>query len=198
MHDRIKSRINLTGKRFGRIVITKCFGRIGRLIYWEYVCDCGQVKKSDTGTLNANRIQSCGCLLKEVTGAKNRKTFGESAKNRLLSVYKKGARRRNYEWKLSDEQFSKLIRSNCYYCGICPQNTTEKISPHSFGHIVFNGIDRVDNNKGYFLENCVTCCRNCNLAKHCFSYKEFEQWIKRICEFYNAKNCNDIGYASIA
>jgi 5-methylcytosine-specific restriction endonuclease McrA len=27
------------------------------------------------------------------------------------------------------------------------------------------GIDRIDNNKGYFWENCVPACKECNTSK---------------------------------
>jgi hypothetical protein len=31
--------------------------------------------------------------------------------------------------------------------------------------IEYNGIDRVDNEKGYLVENCVPCCFTCNSLK---------------------------------
>ena len=34
--------------------------------------------------------------------------------------------------------------------------------PHMF---VYNGIDRVDNSKGYTLNNILVCCYDCNTKK---------------------------------
>ena len=35
------------------------------------------------------------------------------------------------------------------------------------------GLDRIDNNKGHILENCVLCCETCNMTRgNRFSYDE--------------------------
>ena len=176
-------RIDLLQKRFDRIVITKKLGLINGLTYWEYQCDCGKIKKASTGTINAGRIKSCGCLKDEIIGERNRKEWGQSAKNRLINIYKKRARKKNFEWSLTNEEFFSLTNLPCKYCGVEPHNTTEKISPNSYGHIVFNGIDRVNSNKGYSIDNCVPCCHSCNLAKCDSSYEEFMVWIDRLVDF---------------
>lgn len=49
---------DLTGKRFGRLVVTKYLGNYR----WECKCDCGNITKVASGHLNASRIRSCGCL----------------------------------------------------------------------------------------------------------------------------------------
>jgi hypothetical protein len=41
----------------------------------------------------------------------------------------------------------------------------------------FNGIDRVDNSKGYILGNCVPCCSWCNRAKADGTLAKFMDWI---------------------
>lgn len=176
-------KFNLVGKRFDRIVVLRETDRKNGLRYWEYQCDCGTIKQADSSTINAGRIKSCGCLMRERIGALNRKASGESAKNRLISIYKKRALKKGFEWELNDKAFFDLTSQSCHYCGTAPTNNTKKISPNSFGHIYFNGIDRIDSNKGYVLENCVPCCHNCNLAKCDFSYEEFLVWLKRITEF---------------
>lgn len=47
------------------------------------------------------------------------------------------------------------------------------------GHFYFNGIDRVDNFKGYTLENSVPCCTICNRAKSNMLYDDFMSYIQR-------------------
>ena len=49
--------IDLTGKRFGRLVVKKilCKNKYGTYI-WECQCDCGNIKEVTTGNLkNKNR-----------------------------------------------------------------------------------------------------------------------------------------------
>ena len=47
-----------------------------------------------------------------------------------------------------------------------------------------NGIDRIDNNLGYTVQNSISCCKKCNYAKHKMSYDEF---IELVTNIYN--NC---------
>jgi hypothetical protein len=77
------------------------------------------------------------------------------------SVYKKRAEERfKGEEMLTEEEFKHLSQKNCHYCG--------KSGP--------NGIDRIDNNKGYAKENCVPCCKHCNYVKGDLSQNDFETW----------------------
>jgi len=40
--------------------------------------------------------------------------------------------------------------------------------------------DRMDNTKGYSLENSVPCCKFCNLTKNDTSFIEFINWIRTV------------------
>jgi hypothetical protein len=71
----------------------------------------------------------------------------------VLNVLKGGARDRQIEWNLTDEDALLLINGDCAYCGIA---TTPKVA---------NGIDRVANEQSYDNPNCVTCCSTCNCMK---------------------------------
>jgi hypothetical protein len=46
--------------------------------------------------------------------------------------------------------------------------------------ILYSGIDRKDNNKGYTLENSVSCCTQCNTAKLNFTTEQFMDWIEKV------------------
>lgn len=43
-----------------------------------------------------------------------------------------------------------------------------------------NGIDRIDNNKGYTIDNVVPCCKMCNQAKNDYTLQEFQDWVEKI------------------
>ena len=81
------------------------------------------------------------------------------------SETKGNARRRNLEFSLPRALFDDLVTDNCFYCGAAPEPV--------------NGIDRVDNARGYVEDNVVTACRWCNRAKDVRSRSEFEAWIQR-------------------
>lgn len=69
---------------------------------------------------------------------------------RRLNTYKKDAKRRGYEWALTDDHALKLFLLPCHYC-----NAFEGL----------NGIDRQNNSLGYVDGNCVPCCETCNFGK---------------------------------
>jgi hypothetical protein len=45
-----------------------------------------------------------------------------------------------------------------------------------------NGIDRMDNTKGYVLGNIVSCCTECNYVKRDKPFGEWMQWLDRVVE----------------
>lgn len=61
-------------------------------------------------------------------------------------------------------------------------NDTDKISK-PVRNFYYNGIDRVDNLKGYTRNNCIPCCSICNQSKHTMSKKDWLQWITRVYTF---------------
>ena len=66
-------RIDLTGKRFSRLIALEVYGKDkqGRYI-WKCICDCGSIKNIPSRHLILGNIKSCGCLRSEVS-AKNGK-----------------------------------------------------------------------------------------------------------------------------
>jgi len=46
-----------------------------------------------------------------------------------------------------------------------------------------NGVDRINSNIGYEINNVVSCCSKCNYAKHMMNKKEFLNWVEKIYLF---------------
>lgn len=58
---------SIAGQRFGRLVAIEPTDRKqGRKVIWSCRCDCGNTKDVPIDALNAGRVQSCGCLRKEL------------------------------------------------------------------------------------------------------------------------------------
>ena len=68
--------------------------------------------------------------------------------------------------------FIKIATSKCSYCGAEPRET-------GYG-VVCNGIDRIDNSRGYTLDNVSSCCTRCNIMKGNMSRNEFLDHISKI------------------
>ncbi len=103
--------------------------------------------------------------------AKDKKTDRELVFNIVYRNYCKNARRKNLSFSISREVFRKIISSRCFYCGSPP--SVYKDYPRRLGVLKRNGLDRVDNTKGYSEDNVVACCKKCNMMKRTFDVGEF-------------------------
>lgn len=182
---------NLIGQKFGRLKVTEFHHKDEkyRSNYWKCLCDCGKITVVSTSALRRkNRpSESCGCLTKERLLEKHhfgRKEFRTANLNSLFYTYKKSAKSRNIEFKLTREKFIELTSQLCFYCDIEPNQIHCKKETN--GPYIYNGIDRVDSLLGYVEENVVTCCKVCNYAKREMTQKEFYNWIKRV---YTTSSC---------
>ena len=112
-----------------------------------------------------------------------------SAFTSVYHQYKAGATKRGYSFNLTKDQLRKLTSSDCYYCKKPPSNKQRQFNG-SGGEYIYNGVDRMDNNKGYSLENCLPCCSICNHAKHNLTYDQFVEMVVRIFQTLNLKGYN--------
>ncbi len=103
----------------------------------------------------------------------------------VLKLYRTNARVGHRAWNLLDSHFYRLLVQDCFYCGAAPLK--RHIHNHGSNKRTvsepYNGIDRVDNTKGYILNNVVTCCKNCNMMKAALTQTQFLTNVKRIYEF---------------
>ncbi len=169
--------LDLTGQHFNRLTVIKPIGIKDRSRMWLCKCDCGKDFTALAYTLINGSRQSCGCLWKEHLHMKALPNKRASV-NLVIRDYKNHAKARGNKYELSDDDFIKITQSPCFYCGAHPSNSTH--NRRGSGNYIYNGIDRIDNSNGYSLNNIVSCCRTCNLAKRDMSQQDFFQWIKRV------------------
>jgi hypothetical protein len=178
---------DITGEQFGRLTaVSPTKQRYQRNIIWLCKCSCGNEKLVSRGFLIAGGAKSCGCLKREsIARASVTRTlpYEEASFNALFSGYKQSAKNRKYSFELTREQFKEFTKQNCFYCGCEPYKEFECAGKGNFnGNYVYNGVDRADNSKGYTLENCVSCCEECNFMKRNLNKKEFITKCKIIAE----------------
>lgn len=157
-------------------------------ILWNCVCECGTKMLVRPYSLKRG-LESCGCA----QNIRSRKL--NVGLNQKFSSYKRDARVRNLEFKLSFEEFSKLLTGNCSYCGQEPKewnpylkengkysSTGEKLNKEYVKRLTIkkNGIDRKDNSIGYTNNNCASCCETCNMMKKSLGDQEFLEHINKI------------------
>ena len=84
--------------------------------------------------------------------------------------YNKRASKKNLDFVLSRDEFETLKLHPCYLCG----------KPSNSQHL--NGVDRLDNTKGYSIENVKSCCFGCNHIKRNYV---LEDVFKKFMDIYS-------------
>jgi len=159
---------DITGQVFGKLTVIKRDGYIKDKRAWLCCCDCGGTTRLPTAYITAGKTKSCGCLGKFKEG--------EASFNQLFGQYKKHAEQRNLDFRLSKKEFRTLTQQNCFYCDSKPQGKCGTTKRNN-GIYIYSGIDRVDNSKGYIIDNCVPCCKVCNYMKLTSSKDNFIEHI---------------------
>lgn len=185
---------NRTGLRYGRLTAIKLEGKNTKGRYtWFCECDCGNTKSISSDNLASGKSKSCGCLKKDHLVSSGRLwKLHDNREDAILSVQYSHLKRRHQKKKyggtvISFDTFKKLSLSNCNYCGLeYSKEIEDRLSESNQNKLLSetvvkcNGIDRIDNLKGYTVKNSCTCCKFCNTAKSTMSVKEFQVFIKRI------------------
>ena len=143
-----KSETLKIGEVFGRLTVTGGPIRKGRYLHVPVLCSCGAVALPEQNNLRRGKISSCGCLNRELVGARS-KTHGL----RSNSVYP--------VWNAM-KQRCQNPRDKGYenYGGrgidVCEKWQTFEGFIEDMGLPPFKGamLDRRDNDKGYNKDNC--------------------------------------------
>ena len=155
--------------------------------HYTLTCRCGASSRGalDFVTRKISILLSDGfvacqsCMSKYIQNIRD-----ERDKNDLMYTYKdvyreyvKKSKAREIPFSLSLEQCSKLFSSPCEYCGTKPTNCRTRVNGNS---VYYQGIDRVDNSKGYEDGNVVPCCKHCNALKLDRTLDEFYDHVEKI------------------
>lgn len=172
-----RRRRDLTGQIFGKLTVIKEDGvilwgaRKATNVAWECACECGVTVRIATASLSTGNTRSCGCVA--ATKASNRGDRQASFSTHYHAT-KTNAVRRGIGFFLTCPEFEAIVVKDCTYCGDKPSRQRRQ------NHLKVNGIDRLDTNQPYVLDNCVPCCTICNTMKHVHSVDEFKAHIQRI------------------
>ncbi len=99
--------------------------------------------------------------------------------------------------EMSIDEFLSWIKQRerkCFYCGI-EENKLSFLEIYSqIGLLVESlGIDRIDSNKNYSLDNIVLCCLACNKVKsNSFNQAEMNLLGKTIAEIWKSRKQNNL------
>ena len=140
--------IDLTGQRFGKLTILAKQGSTkNKKTLWLCLCDCSNIVTIQGDNLKAGITQSCGCLQKELATIKH--TTHGMTNTKIYEVWQHmHSRCRDKADKSYKDYGGRGIKvcqrwgrfENFYFdMGDLPEGLT---------------IERIDNSKGYFPDNC--------------------------------------------
>jgi len=141
---KMNKKIELTGKRFGKLIIAEQVGKDKHQNQlWKCFCDCGNITVAQGGHLRSGHTKSCGCWKKEA------KTTHGMTKTLTYFIWSAMVQRCTNP---HDKDYSYYGGRGIFICkrwlafakffedmGIKPKDLT---------------IERIDNEKGYYKENC--------------------------------------------
>lgn len=182
------------GDVFGRLTVIdrikqpKTALRKDKRKIWLCRCECGTVKLLAGSEMYYGKTRSCGCLQLEKL-AEGRPPVEQDVEKlairNFISKYKFSAKDRGHFYDLSFNDIKNIIFKPCYYCGKPPNNKYAITSGNRDITVLTSGIDRVDNSKGYTIDNCVPCCKECNWEKKYVSMNI----ARKMMEFENEHKC---------
>lgn len=172
--------IDLAGQRFGKLSVQSLVPKRskGGKTKWICECDCGNIIEAFSTNLRRGYTIGCGKCRSNIANQHGRydlKTY-DSSFNEFLRTVKGNAKRRGFVFELTEQGVRDISKQNCFYCGRSPYKSKRVRNNFGSGY-VYNGIDRVDNSKGYMTNNCVPCCETCNRMKLKLDVDEFKQHI---------------------
>lgn len=171
---------DLTNMVFGYLTAQKMVKGRRPVIYWECRCKCGKIVSVPSNKLLMNHTKSCGCFKIEKITNLNLIPAEEVMVNTLLSKYKDNAKKAKVDFYLTKEEFRSFLHKNCFYCGDPPKNKHSLKRKSQDVTISYSGIDKIDPYGGYVIENCVSCCVDCNFAKRKMTQDEFITLARKI------------------
>lgn len=144
---------DLTGKKFGRLIVAKHLGwrKTGHTSVWECVCECGRTAIASTNDLKRGNVTSCGCYRKEVTSSRSYK-HGVGNESRLFRIWS------SMKSRCYNAHDTNYKRYGARGISVCDEWLNSFLSFQEWA--VANGyadnlsIDRIDNDGNYEPSNC--------------------------------------------
>ncbi len=170
------------GNRYGKLAVQEFSHTDKKTSFWICICDCGNKTTTRGNTLRSGQCKSCGKC--DVYA----KPSVDAPQKRLWQSILTGAKSRNLSLEMTYEDFIVKSIDACFYCGMMPYDkhyAYSKRRKRGIDHdifAVFNGLDRINSDEGYTIDNTVSCCIMCNRMKSDFKIGDFMNKVKEIYE----------------
>lgn len=182
----MSKKIDMIGRRFGKLFVTSEAGRIGSILAFACQCDCGNAVTVRGPSLRSGNTTSCGCVHKAMVGELN----------------KKHGKRRTTEYSIWQNMISRCTNPNVK----CYSRYGDRGISVSDEWMVFENfyvdmgdrpegmtLDRIDNNGPYSKDNCRWATvaeqnrntRRTKLVEYCGKKQCLKDWANEFGMAYN-------------
>lgn len=139
----MRTREDITGQKFNKLTAIKYIKHIKYRPIWEFQCECGTYKNIRMDKVTRGEIKSCGCLRTAD------KTHGDNHRGRATRLHNIWSGMKNRCGNINIKSYTHIT-----LCKEWELYIVFKKWALSHGYNDKLTIDRIDNNKGYYPENC--------------------------------------------
>lgn len=181
---------DISNQKFGNLSVVEYIGigKEGRAI-WKCKCICGNFVEISGKHLRAGQRKSCGCLHHKSKELHQCWTGHKQITGKYWACIKLGAKKRNFSFNLTKEEAWFLLEKQnfkCYFTGwdlVFQKDRFDKKGQTA-------SIDRIDNNKGYSIDNIRWVHKDINKCRQNFTDEYFLEICKTISENINVNKNN--------
>lgn len=136
------AQLDITGKRFGKLVALTREAPHQQPSRWIFQCDCGLRKSIRRSHVVSGAVNSCGCIVR---------SRGGWSQSRIMHIWR-GMMSRCH--KPTDHRWERYGGRGIQVCPEWHDFDTFRIWAEANGYLATLEIDRIDNEQGYFPKNC--------------------------------------------
>jgi GDP-L-fucose synthase len=175
-----KSLIDLTGQRFGKLVVLKLADQIKKkIVDWKCKCDCGNEAIVSTGQLRSGRTKSCGCF----RGRERHVKMCYDVPTHYFNSVKRRASNKDQEFSITLEYVSQLFDKQNHKCALSglPLSFAKTTRDSRAGGTTAS-LDRIDSKYGYIPNNVQWVHKRINTIKWDISTDDFIKLCKQVTQ----------------
>lgn len=187
MYKNRKPRCSLVGKKFSFLEVVDWDGHNGKgKHFWTCLCKCGSVVFVVTDKLKSGNTKSCGCYRASIPRKKFYTGCGE-LNGTLWGRITQQATRRNISINITKEDAWDIYlrqKGNCAISGLPIAFLSRRKGKNTAS------LDRIDNSKGYEIDNVWWVHKDVNIMKNVYNIDYFLTLCRMISEKHSESICD--------